>query len=396
MDIDIFLIEHQVLETSLTSAEVAWLRREAPDALTLTPTGEPDRYLLKAGSQVGFIALPGGRLVTIKPKILVSTLFALLAAVYEPGQDVFRDELQSYTTVTELFEFVVRIFVVEVEALSARGLLHGYRTVTEDLVTVRGRLRLAETLHCHPALRDRHICAYSRFTADVPENRILRWTAFCLQPQCYREAGLSGRLHRLNLALSAAALDPDSRRLFSKVGFHRLNDPYRPALALARLLLDHLTFSGVAGGETFLAYLVDMNQLFERYLGVLLERELRRMGLRVQQQAHHPLDTAGRVVTKPDVIIYREQQPALVVDAKYKLGPAQGDLYQLLAYCHILGLPIGVLVHPAHEQAPTGEIVVRGPGALRLRYLTLDLSGSPARLEAQGRILAEQLVGLLK
>jgi len=393
---DIRLAEHQVREVSLSAAEAALLRRELGHAVEVWPTSDPDHYTLKAGSHVGFATLPGGRTLVIEPKVPVETLFALLAAVYEPGKDVFRDEPQTYTTVTALFEFVVRIFAIQVEDLIACGLLHGYRSITEDLTTVRGRLRLAETLHCRPALHDRHICTYSRFTPDVDENRILRWTAFCLQVHRYREVALTGRLRRIGLALSDATLDPEARWLFEQMGFHRLNDPYRPALALARLLLDHLTFSGTSGGEPFLAYLVDMDWLFERYLGMVLKQAAVGWGLRVREQEHQPLDTASQVITRPDVIIYWQDRPVLVIDAKYKLAAAQSDLYQILAYCHILGLTTGVLVHPAHERAPAGALAIRGPGGIYLRYLALDLRGNPAQLQVQVRALAERVWSLLE
>jgi len=89
-------------------------------------------------------------------------------------------------------------------------------------------------------------------------------------------------------------------------------------------------------------------------------------------------------------------RPVLVVDAKYKLAAAQSDLYQILAYCHILGLTTGVLVHPAHEQAPAGALAVRGPGGIYLRYLALDLRGNPAQLQVQVRALAERVWSLLE
>jgi hypothetical protein len=96
-----------------------------------------------------------------------------------------------------------------------------------------------------------------------------------------------------------------------------------------------------------------------------------------------------QVITRPDVTIYWQDRPVLVVDAKYKLAAAQSDLYQILAYYHILGLTTGVLVHPAHEHAPAGALTVRGPGGIYLRYLALDLRGNPAQLQVQERSIVD-------
>lgn len=395
MENPIRLGEHEEREVSLSLAELATIRQVLAKKLDVWPTSEPERYRIRASSHVGFVVLPGGRTLIIKQKVAIETLFALLAAVYDPAREIFRDEPQAYTTVEGLFEFVVRIFVSHVEDLIARGILRGYCPVTDAPVVVRGRLLFSETLHRRPVLRDRHWCAYSHFTPDVVENRILRWTAFCLQPYCYREASLPGRLRRIGLALSEAMLDPEARRLFERLRFHRLNDPYRPVLALARLLLDHLTFSGKAGREPFLAYLVDMNWLFERYVGVVLGRAAKSWGIRLFEQDPHPLDIRRRVIVRPDVILYRQDSPLLVIDAKYKLDAAQGDLYQVLAYCHALGLAQAVLVHPASEQAPEGTVSIRGPGDVQVHYLALDLRGDPAQVEDQGWALARRIEAVL-
>jgi 5-methylcytosine-specific restriction enzyme subunit McrC len=392
---EIRLAEHQTREIDLSPTDVALLRRELEHAVEVWPTDEPGHYVLKASSHVGFVALPGGRTLIIEPKVPIETLFALLAAVYDPKYTIFRDEPQDYTTVKALFEFVVRIFVAHVEDLVARGILRSYRAIVDDPVALRGRLLFPETLRRRPVLRDRHWCTYNCFTPDIVENRILRWAAFCVQPYAYREASLSGRLRRIGLALAQVSLDPEARRLFERLSFHRLNDPYRPALMLARLLLDNLTFSGAAGGEPFLAYLVDMNWLFECYVGAVLKQAALRWNIRVLEQASRHLDTGRHIRVIPDVILSYRDSPLMVIDAKYKLDATHSDLYQALAYCHAVGLSRAVLVHPASERSPEGAIVIRGPGDVRVHYLSLDLSGGPEQLEAQGRQLAERVEGML-
>lgn len=394
MEGEIRLREHEQREVYLSVQEVAALREVLKSGLAIYATGEPGRYIVAAGSQVGFVALPGGRTVVIEPKVRIDTLFALLAAVYDPGHEFLRDEPHAYTTVRELFELVVRIYAAQVEGLIARGILRGYRVFTDEPVAVRGRLLLAETLRRRPGLHDRHTCRFSQFTADVPENRILRWTSFCLQPFRYREAALPSRLRRAGRALAGVHLDPAARQLFERLAYHRLNDAYRPALSLARLLLDCLTFSGSAGEEPFLGYLIDMDELFERYVGAVLQRAAAGRGVLLREQERHALDHAQEVHLRPDITLYGREGPILVVDAKYKLEAAHADLYQVLAYCHALGIGEAVLVHPASERAPSGSVAVRGPGNVRVYYLALDLGGGPAQLEAQGSALAEAVLAL--
>jgi 5-methylcytosine-specific restriction enzyme subunit McrC len=189
------------------------------------------------------------------------------------------------------------------------------------------------------------------------------------------------------MALSAVALEPEARRLSEDIAFHRLNEHYRPALILARLLLDQLSFSGTAGSNPFVAFLVDMDWLFERYLGVVLKRAAGAWGVQVVEQEHCALDHAGRLSVRPDIVLYRRDRPQLVVNAKYKLAEACGDVYQMLAYCHAVGLNKGILVYPAGETMPAGALAIRGPGDALIGYLALDLGGGIERLEAHAKQL---------
>jgi 5-methylcytosine-specific restriction enzyme subunit McrC len=72
---------------------------------------------------------------------------------------------------------------------------------------------------------------------------------------------------------------------------------------------------------------------------------------RVVAQSRHYLDEAGRAVLKPDIVWRVGSKVAAVVDAKYKAEKPSGfpnaDLYQLLAYCTVLGLRVGHLVYAA-------------------------------------------------
>ena len=138
-----------------------------------------------------------------------------------------------------------------------------------------------------------------------------------------------------------------------------------------------------------------MNGLFERYVGAVLMRAAAGWGVQVREQERHALDVRGEVPLRPDVLLYARGNPLLIVDAKYKLEAAQADLYQMLAYCHALGLSQAVLVHPLSEQAPSGSVAIRGPGDVRVHYLALELRGGPAVLEANGQSLACKVEALL-
>ena len=71
-----------------------------------------------------------------------------------------------------------------------------------------------------------------------------------------------------------------------------------------------------------------------------------------------------------------------MVDAKYKAEKPSGfpnaDLYQLLAYCTVLGLRVGHLVYAAGNEQPA-RYVIRQAGT-EIMCHALNLSEPPARL----------------
>jgi len=88
------------------------------------------------------------------------------------------------------------------------------------------------------------------------------------------------------------------------------------------------------------------------------------------------------VPVRPDFVWLDGGVPRIVVDAKYKAekpsGFPQADLYQLLAYCTVLGLPVGHLVYAKGYEDAREHVVQRA--SVRIIAHTLDLEAEPASL----------------
>lgn len=388
---DITLREHKARDVTLFDDEVALLRREFAGRVDVVPTSSAGVYTLQSRQYVGFVVLPTSRVIGIRPKVQIDVLFAMLAKAHHLAD--FGPEPSAHTSVADLFEFVVGFFVSMVEELVARGILRGFEPHKDDLLALRGKLLVAETIRRRPVVRDRHWCAFTEFTADVPENRVLKLTCDTLLPFPYRRIpDLSCRLRRLLRILADVTLDPDAVGTFDRLVYHRLNEHYRPALALARLLLSCLSPGGARGPHQFLAFLVDMNSLFERYVtAVLQEAAVEHGDLSVIAQDVHSLDLDRQVVVRPDVVVYRGDVPGLALDVKYKLDEASMDIYQAMAYCHALGLQQAVLVYPASEGIAAVCHRIRPRGDIEVVTLSLDLSGGVADLRRQTRAFVKSV-----
>ena len=152
-----------------------------------------------------------------------------------------------------------------------------------------------------------------------------------------------------------------------RVVFTRLNEHYKPALRLARLVLANLTLQDAVGETQASSFMLDMNALFERFVTKRLQRALRGR-LKVKAQHRDQLDKEGTVAVKPDLVFRSAGTPNFVADIKYKLtdDTAAGrhpDYYQLLAYTTALDLPEGVLIYclDANRDASAGEFATGNP-----------------------------------
>jgi 5-methylcytosine-specific restriction enzyme subunit McrC len=165
----------------------------------------------------------------------------------------------------------------------------------------------------------------------------------------------------------------------------RLNARYHAALRLAELVLRATSVDHDSGVVAVNGFLLDMPQLFEDFVTTALKESLEpAFGGQVVAQSRHYLDVAGKVLLKPDIIWRRNGVTAAVIDAKYKAEKPSGypnaDLYQLLAYCTVLGLQTGHLVYAAGNEEPATHLV-RQAGTEIVCH-ALDLSAPPAELFA--------------
>jgi 5-methylcytosine-specific restriction enzyme subunit McrC len=132
------------------------------------------------------------------------------------------------------------------------------------------------------------------------------------------------------------------------------------------------------------AFTVDMDKLFEKFIEEVVAEEARGAGWRLVPQAPRMLTQTTRM--KPDLVLQRNGHDYAVGDAKYKRleldEMPHADLYQLLAYCASLGLPRGVLIYASFE--PLHREVVRRLGT-ELHVLGLDMTGTPDEVLSQAR-----------
>jgi 5-methylcytosine-specific restriction enzyme subunit McrC len=341
--------------------------------------------------KVGAVRI-GDVVVRIRPKVPIPRLLFLLGySVHGAAWQASSVELDE---ASDLVPAIAEALGRQVSHAIGQGLLPGYVPVEESSLVLRGRLLESAQLARHHGLPLPLEIRHDEFTVDIPENQILR-TACERMLHLPRVAdGTRVRLRRVLREFGDVATiqrgDPIPSWQPS-----RLNARYHVALRLAELVLRATSVEHAAGAVAINGFLLDMPQLFEDFVTVALRESLEgSYGGRVLGQARRHLDVAGRVALRPDIVWQRHGSTVAVIDAKYKAEKPSGypnaDLYQLLAYCTVLGLRAGHLVYAAGNEDPARH-VVRGAGVEIICH-ALDLGKPPVELLAEVRELATRIV----
>ncbi len=400
------LREHGSEVLPLTGQQAGALNRAGGGKyLSVEPSEPSGDWQVSARHYVGSINVAGLQ-VLVRPKIPLRNLFLLLEVGLRERD--WRDEATRYETTGDLLPALVSFFARAAETTLARGLYHSYRERRDRLVAMRGRIDIERQL-TRPGVVIPTACRFTDFTADLIENSYMKAAV----SRSLRVAGVQP-VDRRRLMQHLVTLEDvgDVRHHpldYEDVVFTRLNEHYRPALRLARLVLENLTLQDTIGEVTASSFMLDMNQLFERFVTKRLRRALRgRLAVKDQQASY--LDAERRVAIQPDLTFGSSGSTRFVADIKYKLtndssSGRTADYYQLLAYTTALDLPEGVLIYCLDADRPDGDgsswslatsttstpapvttapvgtaaissVRVRHTGTVLHRY-ALDLSGTP-------------------
>ncbi len=383
-----FMTERDVL---LSIGERKALRQLHP-GIRIEPTDSNEHYDLTPDQRIGLVCLPN-LVVEVRPKVPISSVLFLVS--YACNAVEWFTQQPEFARELDLTEVVAIMLARMVEQATRRGLLNGYQTEDESLQAPRGRVLFDEQLRRRFGILLPIEVRHDNFSADVIENRLL--------------VAALGTLGRLPLRSEIAKRELlRAQRLFAAVNrmhflpanvpdilFTPLNRHYQAAISLAILILRSASLDLGTGGIRGSALLIDMNDVFERFVRTAL-----RLALEVgverfpERRPSLRLDEAGVVPLKPDLCLLADQRITWIGDAKYKRLPSgayiNADLYQLLAYTVATGLPTGTLIYAADEGVSTAEHVVLHAGK-RLHVVGLDLSAPPAAICRQIELLADRI-----
>jgi 5-methylcytosine-specific restriction enzyme subunit McrC len=354
----------------------------------VTPTLDDELFEVAAGSKVGAVVV-GDRQVIVRPKITdINRLIFMLG--YAANPNIWRDDPVELTTDDDLLPAIAEAFARLATRAVEQGLLHGYRTVTDALPVLRGRLLATEQMSRRFGFPVPLAVEYDDFTVDIAENQLLAMATLRLLKVPRISPSARRQLQRLRHTLAEVRVPvagtPRPRWFPS-----RLNTRYQAVLPLAEVIIAAESFEHHVGELAVTGYMFDMWSIFEDFVTVAMSEFLTRDRWQCEPQASLHLDAQRRIGMRPDLLCTAAGAPVAVIDAKYKAERPNGfpnaDLYQMLAYCTVLNLPTGHLIYAKGNEDPTSYTITQA--GVTIHCTAVDLALAPTALLGQiGRLAA--------
>ena len=196
-----------------------------------------------------------------------------------------------------------------------KELKKGYVSRSENLKKVKGRISILKNERQNIAIRryDRVFCEYDEYSADIPENRLIKKALLFSQRllQGLNEQSAAVAKLRLNksLALFSEVSDKVEIKQVKRLRAHKLFTNYNEAIRLAKLILRLFDYniSKVGSHEgKVVPFWLDMSLLYEHYVyGLLHEAYRERITYQFKGKTGFP------------DFLYKSKEYKAILDTKY-------------------------------------------------------------------------------
>lgn len=251
---------------------------------------------------------------------------------------------------TELLDLFAKILINASKTLLKRGIDKNYIDYTEELAGVKGKVQISETLKRNLLFKQRVICAFDDFSANIVSNRILVTTIYRLTRTKGLDKDLKNELVSLLKMFSGIQQIEIKHSLFKQVKLNRNNRFYGFIMNVCQIIYENTLPSEEQGKFKFADFTRDerkMNQLFEAFIRNFYKIEQNKFSkvgsetinwsFENPESEHHQY----LPIMRTDITLENETEK-IIIDAKYysetmainydKERIKSANLYQLFSY----------------------------------------------------------------
>ncbi len=370
---------------------------------------QKDNLIFQAGGYVGLIPINDRVILDVRPRVPVANLERILQVTREtPVTLSYRREYASLLAPSpSLLDILANELLAGLSHIEAQGMQKEYLRQTADTSFPRGRFLMGETVQRHLARGRTHSAAVSWFehSADTGVNRCLKY-AIWLLAQRYRaltfrrgQAAIAAALNRAYQLFGRVTLDSSRSFLRDPLvadpsRIPALRDYYVPLVRLAVTIIENRGVSFERRGEGLLlpSMIFDFDQVFERYVLLVLQERLAGSGLRVLDGKRGAPEGGRKLLfdesprgegAEPDVVVERGGETAVVAEVKYKPVdfPDRSDIEQAIGYGFSYRCKDVVLVHPKRDGGTPGLHHVGTMQGYKFHQYVMDLAAEDPEAE---------------
>ena len=377
--IELFEWDHGTQKAKFSESELRLLKklndgivyRENADAITVT-YGKIFTY-----SYVGIIQI-GKKRIEILPKLYNPSINLSLNNLTDNEREnlkrtarknlfrllsitgvipVYKSGLSRYGKEQDFFEFLIALFLYDLESIVGSHLHHEYIHQSEDLDTIRGKLDFQKQAVKLPSQLHTFSCNFDEFSIDNPLNRIIKATLKRIQDLCRNEDNKKRAFNFYSL-MHEIQDDVITPSFVSKLHFNRLNEKFENIIEFCCMILFGSTYTAEEGQNNYYALIFDMNLIFEKFVAKLLRDSLPDFTFNCQDpiylaSEYHQIPRYDRTKKRmiPDIIVQKNGKSIAIIDTKYKPDLSRGfisnaDIYQMIAYCVANESDQAILLYP--------------------------------------------------
>lgn len=215
-----------------------------------------------------------------------------------------------------ILEIFIYLFAKSLWEEVQKGYYRGYQEIQREEKFLRGKLLVSRQIKKLPHKRHTFSVELHEFSEDNLLNQIFYATIrFSLSRTNW---SVNRRLlSQLMMVFDGVSVRKITEAHLRRMHFTRLNDRFRKPFNLAKIILK--SFGGISGEEVG-GFFVDMNELFERFILWILKRSLSEYEITYQKPEMPFLrsDTLKDLTQRPDFVVYEDNSPIAVIDAKYR------------------------------------------------------------------------------
>lgn len=250
-----------------------------------------------------------------------------------------------------LSEIFLKSFIKEVNELIYKGFLKAYRKQKDNKTYLKGKFLFSQNLKYNLVHNERFYTESIVYDYQSYLNKIIITAVksinhiSCVKAETNKILADWNNIEELNPVTIA----------WKRISFDRRTEIYKSAIIYAQMILNCYNPNLSKGCFPVISFMFDMNKLFEEYVYQILKHNPKYDKVIGQKGQVFWESTTDKVLLKPDILVTQNNE-TFVLDTKWKLmesqRPADDDLRQIFAYCHLFNYKKGYLVYPDYDEAP--------------------------------------------